>query len=362
MAHDRENIYEQDSKDKLLNQAPFAAFAQHLEAGFERFRSFVHEVKYIYLTTHEYPDADGLGSQIALYHALRKMDCQVAVANPDAMPTKYHFLDEEGTIQALPQDHQWPELEQTGILLLDTNNFPRTKHIYEQTRDKIKRLFIIDHHTCSDEVKQKNLIDTERSSTGELIFLLLHYLEVPLDDTMARALYTSILSDTGSFRYPNTKPITHWILAHLLRYNLDPHGMYANIFQNYRPGRVLLMGPVLERIRFSPDNQLAVIYIKKEEMAQFQVFAEDTDNIVNFPLEFQEVRGCLFFREEQDGLIKVSMRSQGNIDVAQIAHRFSGGGHKNAAGTKVQSQEEMDTLYQLFLQAIDNAQEAVDEA
>lgn len=354
MAHDRKNIHEQDSKDKLLNQAPFATFAQRLEAGFERFLSFVHEAKYIYLTTHEYPDADGLGAQIALYHALRKMGRQAAVLNPDNMPTKYSFLDEENIIHALPQDHKWPELSQTGILLLDTNNFPRTKEIYNQTHDKIKRLFIIDHHTCSDDVKEINLIDTDRSSTGELIFLLLNYLEVPLDDTMARALYTSILADTGSFRYPNTKPITHWIIAHLLQYELDPHNMYANIFQNYRPGRVLLMGPVLERIKFYGGDRLAVIYIKKEEMAQFQVLAEDTDNIVNFPLEFQKVRGCLFFREEEDGLIKVSMRSLGNIDVAQIAHRFSGGGHKNAAGTKVRSRQEMDTLRELFLQAIEN--------
>lgn len=349
------NLPKQVRKLKAINNsAAFQSYDPILQRGLENLHFFLENTPRIFLTTHEYPDADGLGSQLALYYGLKKLNIPVEITNCDASPEKYCFFDPENILIGLPNDYQWPDLSQSGMVLLDTNNFTRTKRIFRESFGQLQRLFIVDHHTCEDFFLTNNLIYTKSSSTGELVYYALAYLGVGLDEKIAGALYTAILSDTGSFRYPNTTKFTHQIAAHLLEYTINPREMYANIFQNFRPGRVTLMGPVLQSLKLWSDNRLAELFISQSEMKQYRVQTEDTDNIVNLPLQYDGIRGCLLFREEPDGRIKVSMRSHGLIDVAEIAHHFHGGGHRNAAGTKVDTQAEMKNIREMFIQAIMN--------
>ncbi len=322
-------------------------------------QNILERAKKIYLSTHEYPDADGLGSQSALFLGLRQLGIEVIIANSDPAPDKYHFMDEEHILTSLPRDYPWPDLDQSVILLLDTNDFDRCGWIYDKIHDVIPRLFIIDHHVCEPKIAAKNLVVQNVAATGELIFFLLTAFGVHPTQTASKAIYTSILSDTGGFRYPATSVSTHLVAAELLRHPIDTQEIYEKIFSNFRPGRVMLMNPALQSLQILCDGRLAIIDINREQMNLFQVSAEDTDNIVNVPLQYTGILGSLFFREEEDGRFKVSMRSIGDLDVAALAQKFHGGGHKNAAGTKVSDTKAKQHLIQAFREAIEDSHPAL---
>lgn len=323
---------------------PEALVPTQMLRGLTILKNLLERINRIYLTTHEYPDPDGLGSEIGLYYILKQMGIEVFFANPEPSPEKYDFLDPENILNPIQEDFTWKELSTSLIILLDSNSFDRTGWLYRKMAAKIPRIFIIDHHTCSSELISKNLVYQEISSTGELIYNIGRYFNITLNDNIARAIYAAIVSDTGGFRYPSTSAKTHEIAADLIKKNVDSNEVYSRIFLNFRPGRVLLMSPALQSLKLKFNNRLAVIDIKKEDLKRFNVNAEDTDNIVNIPLQYEGIDVCLFFREEDDGQIKVSIRSNSDIDVASIARLFNGGGHKNAAGTKIKTKKEKKLL------------------
>jgi phosphoesterase RecJ-like protein len=322
------------------------------QQGMENLRLLLERVPYVYISTHESPDADGLGSEIGLALGLESLGIPLKIVNPGKVPKQFGFINQNGELNHAHLTQKWEHIDESVLLLLDSNTFKRTGRIYREIQQRLPRLFIIDHHTADNKLLNNHLIYTPGSSTGELIFQVLKYLGCTITEHIAKALYAAILFDTGSFRYPNTSPLTHRIIANLLQFNINPREIYEKIFKNYQPNRIALIGRIIQDIRFELDGMLAIQEIKFKDISRSGASEEDTFEIVNIPLEFSGVSGSVLFREKEDGTYKVSLRSTGKIDVAAISGKFNGGGHKNAAGATLQDENKIGELIGCFKKEI----------
>jgi phosphoesterase RecJ-like protein len=288
------------------------------------------------LTTHVNPDGDGLGSELALARFLRKQGKQVTVLNHSATPDNYRWLDPDGTIvQFLPERDRDLLLRAECIVILDTNQPDRIRSLQPFVASSPAFKIVIDHHLDPHPFGDQYLIDDNATSTGEIVYGLLAAIDPGLFDAgIAEALYTAIMTDTGSFRFPRTRPATHEIAARLLSHGVDPTSVYVQVYENWTPGRMRLLGEVLDSMRTAYDGRLAYVVCTQAMFKQTGTSEIETDNFTTYPMSIQGVRVGILFNELRDG-IKISFRSKGSIPINQLAKEFGGNGHLNAAGARL---------------------------
>lgn len=288
------------------------------------------------LTTHVNPDGDGIGSEIALSSWLRQRGKDVRVINHSPLPAVYRFLDPGGTIT------QFDPLRDAGtlagadvIVVLDTNHPDRLQSLKDAVLASPALKICIDHHLDPDPFASPALIDQNATSTGEMLYRLL-YPEgaAPPDAAIATGLYCAIMTDTGSFRYPRTSPLTHMIVSRLIGCGADPVRIYAEIYERWSPGRIHLLGEVLAGLRTEFGGRLAHVTITREMLSRTGTSEEDTDNFTTYPMSVEGVRAGILFLEIEGG-VKISFRSKGMIPINALAMEFGGNGHRNAAGARV---------------------------
>lgn len=290
------------------------------------------------LTTHVNPDGDGLGSELALAEWLRSIGKQVHVINHSETPSAYKFLDPEKTISTFQESTHAPLLANADVIIvLDMNDTGRLRsmqgHVVASNAVKV----CIDHHMDPSPFAQHYFIDVDATSTGEMIYRLLLQLDnTPLSESMARALYCAIMTDTGSFRYPRVDPEIFRVAAHLVELGADPVTIYGDVYEQWSPGRIQLLGAALNSLETFYDGRLACIHITREMLQTSGTREEDTDNFTSYPMSIGGVVAGILLLEVRDG-IKISFRSKGDIPVNVLAKEFGGGGHKNAAGGRVES-------------------------
>ena len=191
----------------------------------------------------------------------------------------------------------------------------------------------IDHHVSPGSLPAgPRLIAPEATATAELVFDLASAVGWPLTSEAARALYVGILTDTGGFRFSNTSARALRVAAALLERGVDPEGIYESVYASAPEGRVRLTAEVLQTLVVEPEVGLAWVTVPPDALDRYGATADDLDGIVEFPRSIAGVRLALLFRQIANGRIKVSFRSMGAVDVADLAHQFGGGGHKKAAG------------------------------
>jgi len=194
-------------------------------------------------------------------------------------------------------------------------------------------VFCIDHHVSVGELPAgARYIDSEAAATGELVFELAVANDWPLTQPAARGLYVAILTDTGGFRFSNTRPRTLRIAAELLEAGVDPEEIYLEVYARAPEGRPRLFAEALQTLVVEPEVGLAWVTVPPGAIERLGVSSDDLDGVVEFPRSIEGVRMALLFREVSQGRIKVSLRSVGDVDVAAFAKPFGGGGHTKAAG------------------------------
>ena len=279
----------------------------------------------ILLSVHKNPDGDALGSQLALLIALQKMGKTVKAHNLDPVPEYYVFLPESDKIQSgTPVQGRYD-----ALVVLDSDP-PRTGLF--DTGYPADILINIDHHVTNPQEWPLTWLDASAAATGEMVYELIKELGVPFDRDIALCLYTSIFTDTGSFRYSNTTARSMRMAAEMLERGADPWIVTENVYESFAYRRLKLLGSVLESMEKSADGLTAWVVVTEDMFRKHGATAEDTDNFVNYVRSIKGVEVAILFRQTDNLQYKISLRSKGRIDLSTVAQSLGGGGHKNAAG------------------------------
>lgn len=290
----------------------------------------------IALTTHVNADGDGLGSEVALVHLLTSLGKEVSIVNPTPIPERYGFLVAP-IARADRSAEATPELRAADLfLVLDISDLGRLGNLAEPIRTRGIVTGCIDHHVSPGTLPHgPRLVDPEASATAELVYDLAVVAGWPLTTEVAQALYVGLLTDTGGFRFGNTRPRVLRVAATLLETGLDPEGVYERVYATAPVGRIRLTAEVLDTLMVEPEIGLAWVTVPAGALERHGATADDLDGLVEFARSVQGTRLALLFRQLANGKIKVSFRSVGDFDVADFAHQFHGGGHTKASGASI---------------------------
>jgi phosphoesterase RecJ-like protein len=295
--------------------------------------------KKVVITTHQKPDADAMGSSLALYHFLNQFGHQVTVISPtnwatflNWMPGCKNVLDFES-----PNDKAANAIAAAEwIFCLDFNTLSRTKRMEEKLMAAKAERILIDHHRePQTEVFAYGISDTGKSSTCEMIydFIVASGNENKITPEIAECIYAGTMTDTGSFRFPSTTASVHHMVARLKEMGLEHSSVHENLFDNFLENRFRFIGNVLlNRMEIFYEYNTALIAIPQTDLVKYDMRTGDTEGIVNYPLSIKGIKlaAVIIDRGEER---KSSFRSKGGFDVNTFARKyFNGGGHFNAAG------------------------------
>ncbi|MBL6988364.1 MAG: bifunctional oligoribonuclease/PAP phosphatase NrnA [Bacteriovoracaceae bacterium] len=303
-----------------------------------RFKSLLTGVKNVVITTHLIPDADGVGSQIALGMALSELGYHVTCVNQAPLLDRYKYLDPNGIIISCAKYVKTAPKEEIDLfIVVDTNNLDRIGDKVCKIVKKSKNLIFIDHHPCPSELLPIHCIDTSSAATAEVVGGIIELLGVQFSTQIALALYTAILVDTSSFRYPTVSGRTHKLLGKLMDAGITSSHAYNLIYGTKQLSHMQLLGTVLSSVKTTKDGCVAWLSITHDLMKEFNVEYEDTHSFINHLLILNNIRVACMFREVGQH-VKISLRSTGNVDVGAIAQALGGGGHDHSAATIVEGQ------------------------
>jgi phosphoesterase RecJ-like protein len=301
----------------------------------ERFKFLTEKANNIVISTHIIPDADGIGSEIALCLALRSLGKNVVCVNEEPLLERYKYLDPENVVISV---------EDFGVIFLnseidlfivtDTNSLNRIGDKVKALAKKSTELLFIDHHPCPKELLAIHCIDTTKAATGELMGTLINSLNVEFTVNMALPLYTAILIDTSSFRYPTVTGNTHRLIANLMDVGVAPPHAYNMIYGTKKLSYMKLLGKVLTSAHTTKDEKIGWLILSEDKLEKFNVDSEDTHAFINYLLVLDNIKVAVMFREIGKE-IKVSLRSNGGVDVGVMAHALGGGGHDHSAATLI---------------------------
>jgi phosphoesterase RecJ-like protein len=297
--------------------------------------------KKIAIIPHRGPDGDAMGSTLGLYHFLLKNNHHPVVVSPNEFPDFLAWMPGSETVKIYEKDKEkcTKILEEAELIFtLDFNALHRTGEM-ENVLAKLKAPFImIDHHQKPDDYATFTYSDTSFGSTCEMIYNFILFLgkKEDIDKTIGTCIYTGILTDSGSFRFPKTTGTTHRIIAELIDLGVENTEIPTLLFDNSSFGRLQLLGRALQNMKVLTEHQTAYTTLTQDELNAFDYVKGDTEGIVNYGLSIKGiVFTAIFIENKEEKIIKISFRSQGDFDVNQFARDyFNGGGHRNAAGGK----------------------------
>lgn len=291
----------------------------------------------VILTTHVNADGDGAGSEVALAAWLRSRGKDAWIINPTPYPDSLRFLLPEGEWAFDCNSTRAKELvsEADLAVVLDTGEVPRIGAVHALIQSA--RKIVVDHHPAGpDPIPGVSFRDPAACATGELVFDLLRGAGGPWLPEIVRGLYVALLSDTGAFRFSNTSPDTHGIVAFLLERGADPQGLYQQVYGNLPLRKLKLLQASLAELRVDPGGELAWMTVPTAAFQELDARADDIEGLVDYPRDIKGVEVGLLFRETIRGATKVSFRSNGGVDVNALATQFGGGGHIRASGALVE--------------------------
>ncbi len=278
------------------------------------------------VTSHVKPDGDSIGSMSAAGHILKSLGKSFALYNESGLPRKYTWLDLPAEIHTRPpsNDFEW-------IMVLDSAS-PERPGEYIADRLKKTPTINIDHHPDNPDFGLINWVDPAFSSVGEMMSLVAKQLDLELSGPLAHSIYLAVVSDTGFFSFGNTTPGVLELTAGMVRQGLDPGKINPLITNQWSVGMIRLHGLALQRSEFIDNGRIGIICITREMLKNTNTGPEDCEGLVNMLLKVSGVKVACTLREDEEGRVKISLRSAGEEDVSRIASSLGGGGHKNASG------------------------------
>lgn len=290
----------------------------------------IHRAKRILVTSHLDPDGDSIGSQLALVAYLEKRGKKVLIANQGILPSKYSFLDPHQKI-ILHRSAKVLRFKPDLVIVLESPYLERIGWVKEAIPAGVP-LINIDHHPDNISYGSINYLDSQAAAVGEMVYDLLLNVGFPISSAIANWLYAAILTDTGRFRYSATTPRSLRICAQLVDLGADARLLTDKIYFNFSEENLKMLGHVLSGLELHSRGRICCLTVDQKSLEHFQVSTGDTEGLVDYSLFINGALVGALFKEVGPNRTKVSLRSQNNLDIAKLARKYGGGGHKNAAG------------------------------
>ncbi|HZE90048.1 MAG TPA: bifunctional oligoribonuclease/PAP phosphatase NrnA [Verrucomicrobiae bacterium] len=309
----------------------------------------ISRARRIVLTTHINADGDGLGCEIALREAIAAKGRGVVVINNESVPARFRFLRGSETVEAFRPDAHAPVLADADlVIVIDNSSVERLARLRPAIESSRAVRACIDHHSLINPYWTLNCVDVEACASGELVHELIRRLDVAVTPSMAAALYVSIISDTGYFRFAKTTAASHRLAAGLIEIGgLSPAAIHTELYERLSLAISLLTGLAMRSLALETGGRVAWMKLLREDVVACGGEAEDTGDLANLALAIDGVSIGLLFREMGGGETKVSLRSKGSLDVHAVAADLGGGGHRNAAGVLMNAP--LDRVIQIVL-------------
>lgn len=288
----------------------------------------------ILLMTHIRPDADGLGSQLALADALTAIGKTPRVVIASRLPPRYAFLDSpKGVIEEfrLPGEN-FRAVD--AVIVMDTGTWNQLGDFGPFLQNLAVPKAVVDHHRTQDDLGAERFVDTTAEATGRLAYEIIRALGAPISPRAAHHMFMALALDTGWFRHPNTTAETFRLAEELVRLGANPPPLYEQLFEHSPLTRVKLISLALGRLELRAAGKIAYTEVHLSDYAACGAVPGDTEDLINYPRSIEGVEVAMIFIEQPEGGTKVSFRSRA-ADVSKVAERFGGGGHKLASGARV---------------------------
>ena len=303
----------------------------------ESIKSILSTNKKIILIPHSSPDADALGSCLALFHFL-KNDHSVSIISPNEFTEILNFLPGSENVIVYESQKEKSDVlfdEAEIIFTLDFNSLGRAKNVSYKISKSSAKVIMIDHHENPDDYADFMISNSKMSSTSEMIYDFIAYIDSnKIDNNIATCLYTGIVADTGSYRFPSTTSRTLLVGSKLIDYGVDVTQIFESLHNNFQFDRLKLLGITINNFKKVEDLPVLYSLITDEDQKSSNFKKGDSEGFVNFGLSVEGILcSVLFIEKKEDKLIKISFRSKGDFKVNIFASRyFNGGGHIHAAG------------------------------
>lgn len=285
------------------------------------------------LSSHVRPDADAIGSEMGLTGVLESLGKSVRIVNPSATPPHLRFLDPQDRIGKLGEGVTVAQACDAEVhLVLDTSSWQQLQDVGKVLKQTSAEKAVIDHHVSADDLGAAQFKDVSASATGVLIVELAEALAVRPTGATADALFCAIATDTGWFRFPNTDSRTLRTASTLIDAGVRPNLLYRALYERSSLARLKLHGRVLSRVAVDLDGRVGHTWVLRKDFEETGAHPSDTEDLVNDCLTVNGVECAFIVIEQPSGQMKVSFRSRSELNVAQVAEQFGGGGHRQASG------------------------------
>jgi len=279
------------------------------------------------LTSHARPDGDAIGSVLALAEILDQLGCQTDIILADPIPFIYRTLPNIERIHHAPWVSDIVADPGVSAILLECDSIERTGLLGLEDRCLIN----IDHHASGRHFAYLNWIDEHACAVAAMVYRIAIAAKIEITPSMATCLYTAILSDTGSFTYSSTNAETFALAHDLTARGANPSQIARDVYFSNPASKIRLLGTALSNLQ--TDGPLAWTWVTNQDMDTVGAEAEDCEGVVNYLISIDGVESAVFLRElPSASQFRLSIRSKGKIDVAQVAETFGGGGHRSASG------------------------------
>lgn len=306
---------------------------QTYEQELQQVKSFLLEHDDYLVVSHVQPDGDAVSSTLAVGWLLSCLGKKFTMINEGSIPKRMNTLWHAEDILNLSE--QQPERTFSHVICVDCADFARVGYTQKVFADDAS-IVNIDHHPTNDRYGAVNLVVPEAAATAEILYDLLNLFDVSWDAEIATAIYTGLLTDTGGFRYSNTSPKVMSIASDLLSYGVNGPEIAESLLEEMTLPQMKVLVQALNTLSLSDDGKIAWVCVTPEHMEICGAVSEDLEGIVNYPRNIQGVEVGILFKSLKSGVVKVSLRSAGKVDVAALAQVFGGGGHVRAAGCSVE--------------------------
>lgn len=301
----------------------------NLSGKVAKIKEIVSGGKRFLVASHMDPDGDAIGSSLAMAGHLSEPGRDVTVYNRHGVPQNLRFLKQSDKVTSkLGKGYD-------VTFILDCSEPTRISDDVERNLPKLGRIINIDHHKTSKGLGEVNIIDQDASSTAELIFRVFKEANASVDRDIATALYTALLTDTGSFRYSNSSPKAFQMAAELVKLGAKPWDVAQNYYENIPVAKLKLTSKVLSTLEIYEKDGFASLTMTGQMVSSSQAKPEFSDGLINYPRSIEGIEVAIMFKELSPEEYKIGLRSKGAVDVSEIAQTFGGGGHRNAAGCTV---------------------------
>lgn len=316
--------------------------------------SLLRESRQPLLMTHIRPDADGLGAQLALADALTALGKTPRVVIASPLPPRYAFLDTPlQPVERFDPADPGPLAACDAVVVMDTGTWNQLGDFGPYLKTLTVPKAVVDHHKTQDDLGAAAFVDVSAEATGRLAYELIRALGAPVSPRAAHLMFMAVALDTGWFRHPNTTAATFELAEELVRLGADPPPLFEQLFECAPVSRLKLVGRALGRLQTRSAGKVAFTEVLLSDYPATGAVPGDTEDLINYPRSIDGVEVALLFIEQPEGGTKVSFRSRSRVDVAELAGRFGGGGHKLAAGARADGS--LPAVREQVLAAVDRA-------